>query len=126
MWMDPLITVLVGIYIISHTWGVVKETVDILMQSTPIGIDVNAIKEKVEVSDNVDNIHHLHVWKMNDIETHLEAHVNLNKNIDMVNMMIIKSSIESLLKKEFGINHITLQMGYNCCNNDENLIHHNS
>ncbi|MBI9069251.1 MAG: cation transporter [Salinivirgaceae bacterium] len=125
IWLDPLITTLVGIYIIYHTWGIAKETVDILMQSTPVGIDVNAIKERVEVSDNVDNIHHLHVWKLDDVETHLEAHINLNKNIDMVNMMIIKVSIESLLKEEFGINHITLQMGYDCCQNDSNLIHSN-
>ena len=113
-WVDPLITILVGIYIIYHTWGVVKETVAILMQTTPSNIDVQAIKRKVEEVTNVDNMHHLHVWKLDEKNIHLETHINVNKNMDMVALMKIKAEIEQLLKDDFGINHITLQIGYEC------------
>ena len=44
-WIDPLITILIVIYIIYNTWGVVKQTVDILMQSTPSNININANQE---------------------------------------------------------------------------------
>lgn len=118
VWIDPLITVLVGIYIIHHTWGIVKETVDILMQNTPTNIDINTIQKRVNVLDEVDNIHHIHVWKLDEKEIHLEAHVNLCNNIDMIEMMTVKASIVDLLKNEFGIEHITLQMGYLCCTDD--------
>ena len=121
-WLDPLITVLVGIYIIYHTWGVVKQTVDILMQSTPSDIDLKEVKNKVENIAEIENMHHLHVWKLDDKQTHLEAHINLKNNINMADMMQVKGNIENLLKNDFHINHITLQMGYECCTDNNELI----
>ncbi len=121
-WLDPLITVWVGIYIIWHTWGIVKETVDILMQSVPDSIDLEEIKTQVEQMDEVDNIHHVHVWKLDDSQIHLEAHLNLKSNIDMVEMMSVREKVENLLHEKFGIKHITLQTGYNCCEGCRKLI----
>lgn len=125
-WIDPLITILVGIYIIYHTWGIIKQTVDILMQSTPSNINLNEIKQQVEKMNGVNNIHHVHVWKLDDTQTHLEAHLNLKNNIDMIEMMGIRKAIEYLLEEKFGINHITLQMGYDCCLTDNKLIKTNT
>ena len=121
-WIDPLITVFVGIYIIWHTWGIVKETVDILMQSVPHEINLEEIKALVEQQDEVDNIHHVHVWKLDDSQIHFEAHLNLKNNIDMVGMMSVREKTEKILHKKFGISHITLQTGYNCCKGFSNLI----
>lgn len=121
-WIDPLITVLVGMYILYHTWGVVKQTVDILMQSTPSDINIKELKQKVEKIDEIENIHHLHVWKLDDKQIHLEAHINLKNNVDMLKMMQIKEKVEYLLKEHFHINHIVLQVGYNCCLKDNQLI----
>ncbi len=125
-WLDPLITVLVGIYIIYHTWDVIKQTVDILMQTVPKNINIKEIKHQVEQLKEVDNIHHLHIWKLNDKQTFFEAHVNLKNNVNMVEMMKIKQEIEHLLKHSFNINHITLQMGYDCCNGNDKLIAENT
>ena len=113
-WIDPVITILVGVYIIWHTWGVVVETVDILMQRTPDNIDVHEIQEAVEAFDLVDNLHHIHVWKLNDAEIHLEAHVNLKENLKMNESMVVKNLIEELLRDKFAVNHVTLQMEYDC------------
>lgn len=121
-WIDPLITVLVGIYIVYHTWGVIKQTVDILMQSTPSDINIKELKQKVESIGEIENIHHVHIWKLDDKQSHLEAHINLKNNINMIEMMQIKEKVESLLKEQFQINHITLQVGYNCCPKDNQLI----
>lgn len=121
-WIDPLITVLVGIYIIWHTWGIVRETVDILMQATPRGINLEEIKAKVELLDEIDNIHHVHVWKLSDTQTHLEAHLNMKHNIDMQTMMDLKEKVEKILQEKFSIDHITLQFGYNCCKGKKALI----
>ncbi|MBI9068267.1 MAG: cation transporter [Salinivirgaceae bacterium] len=121
-WIDPLITILVGIYIIYHTWGVIKQTVDILMQTTPSNINIKELKQKVEVIDEIENIHHVHIWKLDDKQIHLEAHINLKNNIYMLEMMHIKEKVEHLLKTHFQISHITLQVGYNCCPKDNQLI----
>ncbi|PID94232.1 MAG: cation transporter [Bacteroidetes bacterium] len=122
-WIDPVITVLVSLYIIYHTWGVVKQTVDILMQATPKDIDLKAIKERVESIQEIENIHHVHVWKLDDHQTHLEAHINLKKDITMSQMMEIKTDVEHLLRTEFLIKHLTLQFGYHCCEGNQRLIH---
>ncbi|SHF27769.1 cobalt-zinc-cadmium efflux system protein [Mariniphaga anaerophila] len=121
-WLDPLITVLVGVYIIWHTWGIVKETVDILMQAVPNNIDLDEIKKQVEQIDGVADIHHLHVWKLDDSQVHLEAHLNLKKDVNMTEMMAVRKNAERLLSEKFGIKHITLQTGYNCCGGNNNLI----
>jgi len=121
-WVDPLITVLVGIYIIWHTWGIIKETVDILMQAVPSEINLEKIKAQIEQLTEIDNIHHVHVWKLDDSKILFEAHVNLVNNIDMVKMMVVREQIEQMLHKQFGIEHVTLEMGYNCCNGEKQLI----
>lgn len=121
-WIDPLITVLVGIYIIWHTWGIVSETVDILMQSVPHHINIDEIKVQVELVPEVDNIHHVHVWQLSDSQIHFEAHLNLKSNVDMVRMMAVRGRVESLLYEQFAIDHITLQVGYNCCKGCDELI----
>ena len=84
------------------------------MQATPSNIDVQAIKKAVEEVNGVDNMHHLHVWRLNEQNIHLETHINLNRNMDMLAMMNIKTEIEQLLTNDFGITHITLQIGYEC------------
>ncbi len=122
VWIDPLVTVLVGMYIIWHTWRVVKESIDILMQAVPAHIDMDEIKHKVEKLPEIDNIHHIHVWKLDDRQINLEAHVNLTDNVKMLDMMQTKEKVESLLRNDFGIGHITLQMGYNCCNGNDKFI----
>ncbi len=122
-WIDPVITVLVSFYIIYHTWGVVKQTVDILMQATPKEINLEEIKHSVESIQEVENIHHVHVWKLDDYQTHLEAHINLKNNITMSEMMAVKAEVEHLLRTTFPIKHLTLQFGYHCCEGDPFLIH---
>lgn len=121
-WIDPLITILVGLYIIKHTWAIVTETVDILMQAVPKNIDIELIKQQIELLPHIDNIHHVHVWKLNDTQIHFEAHINVKNNIDMLTMMQVHQNAETLLKQKFGIEHVTLQFGYNCCNGNNKLL----
>ncbi len=121
-WIDPLITVLVGVFIIGQTWGVVQQTVNILMQSVPDGIHPEEIKNEVEQITGIENIHHLHIWKLDDDQVFLEAHLNLSENMTMADVMLIKDKAEHLIHEKFGIRHITLQPGFHCCNGSHELI----
>ena len=123
-WIDPVITVAVSIYIIYHTWGIIKQTVDILMQSTPNEIDLNDLKIQVENITEIENIHHIHMWKLDDKQIHMEAHINIKSNMTMEEMMLVKATVEHLLKHQFLIQHITLQIEYNSCDDRHDLIHH--
>lgn len=121
-WIDPLITVWVSIYIIYHTWDILKETIEILMQASPSGVNIVEIKKELETVAEVDNIHHIHVWKLNDAQTHFEAHINLKNNIRVDEMMAVKNRMEHLLNYHFNISHTTLQFGYGCCTGTEPII----
>lgn len=121
LWLDPLITVLVGIYIIYHTWGVFRQAIDILMQSTPRNIDIDRLVSEIENVPHVKDIHHLHIWQLNDEQVHFEAHINAAENMDMLRATEMRRQIEARLKHH-GINHSTLQIGYKCCDGHEQLI----
>lgn len=122
-WLDPFITVLVGIYIIRHTWSIVRQTVNILMQATPDGIDVNTVKRRVEELPEVENMHHLHIWRMDDDHVHLEAHVNIRTDCVLSAVQPVRKRIERMLFESFGINHVTLQIEYKGCQGEDGLIH---
>lgn len=121
-WLDPLVTVAVALYILYHTWGVVRETVDILMQSSPRNIELAKIQERVESLPEIENIHHVHIWQMDDKNIHLEAHINLLRDLPLSKAQSIRQEVENILKSEFGISHITLQIEYKGCKGNDNLI----
>ena len=111
-WIDPLITIAVGIYIIYQTWGVIRQTVNILMQATPRHIDIQKIKQSVVTLPQVENIHHLHVWQMDDEQIYLEAHLNISRDMPLSEAQTVRHNVENLLRDAFGINHIILQIEY--------------
>jgi len=111
-WIDPLITVLISIYIIRSGFVILKQSVDILMQSTPDHLDLSKIKQKVEQMPDVSNIHHLHTWMLTDNEIHLEAHIELNKDLKMSQVKGIHQEIEHHLLTDFNVSHVTLQFEF--------------
>ena len=121
-WIDPVITFAVGIYIVIHTWHVLKETYGILMQATPPEIDITKIKNRLQQIDDVDDIHHVHVWRLDDTAMYFEAHVNTGVDILVSETENIRKQIEEVLENDFGINHVTLQMEYKECTDSNELI----
>jgi len=113
-WIDPLLTVLISLYILKETYEIVKESVEILMMSNPEGIDLEVIKNIVEKIPGVINIHHIHLWKLNDNDTHFEAHIEVQ---DMVvsKTAEIQKLIEHELHERYEINHTTLQFECDKC-----------
>jgi cobalt-zinc-cadmium efflux system protein len=113
-WIDPLLTVLISLYILKETYEIVKESVEILMMSNPEGIDLEVIKNIVEKIPGVINIHHIHLWKLNDNDTHFEAHIEVE---DMVvsKTTEIQKLIEHELHERYEINHTTLQFECGAC-----------
>jgi cobalt-zinc-cadmium efflux system protein len=120
-WLDPLVTFLIGIYLIRESYVILKEAVNILMQSTPGNINVKKIQSKVEAFPEVRSLHHLHVWSLDENEIHLEAHVELRKDMKISETAEIQEQIEKMLTDTFHIRHITLQFEYNA-QHAKNLI----
>ena len=121
-WIDPIITVVISIYIIRSGFVILKESVNILMQSAPDHLDLTLIKNRVEKTPEVLNIHHIHAWMLTDQEVHLEAHVELRSDLKLSQVKEIQHVIERYLRLDYGIAHITLQFEFKT-NHAPSLIH---
>ena len=113
-WLDPLLTILIAVYITRVSFKILSNAIHVLMEGAPPDISITEIQTEVEKLEKVENIHHVHIWTVGENDVHLEAH------IDVADMMISKSNllgeqIEALLKTRFGINHITLQFECEQC-----------
>ena len=82
-WIDPLVSMSIALYLIWASFGLVKESSAILMQFTPENIDINKLKTTVEAQVEIENIHHIHLWRLNDKEIHLEAHLDFKENLSL-------------------------------------------
>lgn len=119
VWIDPLITVLISLYILRETWHVIKITVDILMQ-TSAALDYEAIKQDIEKIDGVNNIHHVHSWMINEKTIYFEAHIDMDDML-LSEAEAVYGQIEQYLKTHHGISHVTLQAEVDkCC--DKNIF----
>jgi len=121
-WIDPIITVVISIYIIRSGFVILKESVNILMQSAPDHLDLTLIKNRIEKTPEVLNIHHIHAWMLTDQEVHLEAHVELRNDLKLSQVKEIQHIIERYLRLDYGIAHITLQFEFKT-NHAPSLIH---
>ncbi len=115
-WVDPLITVLIGLYILWEAFRVLKESYRILMQATPRGLYPSEIKKAIETLPYISNLHHIHTWQLNDRQIHFEAHADLSDDIRISQADGLRIRIESLLKEKFGIVHSTIQFEHGHCN----------
>lgn len=118
-WIDPIITILISVYILKETWTILRQAVDILMQSTPAGIHLKEITEGIERIPGVQNVHHVHAWSLDDQSIHFECHVALDHDFRTAESKLVHQSISALLKEKYLISHITIQFEFEWCN-DEN------
>lgn len=121
-WLDPVITVLIGLYLIRESYIILKTAVNILMQSTPEHLNINKIKMKVESLPEVKNVHHLHAWNLSDHEIHFEAHIELKNDLPVSKLKITQHNIEKILKERYKIHHTTLQFEFDP-DHSKSLLH---
>jgi cobalt-zinc-cadmium efflux system protein len=120
-WIDPVVTFLLGIYLLRETFLILKEALDILMQFTPAGLDLTEVKASLESIPGIENIHHVHAWNLNDKDIQFECHIDLTTDIRISETEAIKKQVMEILLNKFNINHVTVQYEYNCCA-DKNMI----
>jgi cobalt-zinc-cadmium efflux system protein len=112
VWVDALVTILIGIYLLVHTWKLLKESVTILMQMAPAAIDIQQIKTRLIQIEGLKNVHHIHVWNLTDKLLHFECHLNLENDLHVSETGFICSKIQKILHDEFDVEHVTLQFEY--------------
>ena len=114
-WIDPLVTVLISVFIISGLFPIIVRSIKILMQISPPGVELSKIKNEVEGIPEIKNIHHVHVWSLGDNDIYFEGHIVVNSDINISKVDDLRMSVEKILKHNHKINHVTLQVELNYC-----------
>ena len=77
--------------------------------------DIQTIKE-------IKNVHHVHIWQLNEDEVHLEAHIDFNEDITLSQFDLILNQIEELIYKKYDVNHINIQPEYGKCDAKDVIV----
>ena len=112
-WVDSVLTAGIAIYLIVVGYDLLKSSFNVLMLFTPHDIVIKDIVETVCKIKEVKNIHHIHIWQLNELEVHLEAHVEFYENISLSEFDAVLTKIEKVANDEFNINHINIQPEFN-------------
>lgn len=105
---DPIVSVFIGVLILYSSWGLIKDSVHILMEGVPAGIEIADVESAMLEQAGVCCIHDLHVWTIGSDRTALSAHVVLSdpeRDSDMV-----LSNLNRVLQDTFHIDHTTIQI----------------
>lgn len=104
---DPIISLLIAIFIFWGAWRLVRECVDVLLEAVPKGMDIGEIKKAVEALSGVREAHDLHVWTMTSGVPLLTVHVAIHEGVEPGDVL---KSVNEILAVKFRIEHTTVQV----------------
>lgn len=107
-WIDPLMTLLVSIFVFHEACELTKKAANVLMESNP-DIDLDQVNDIVLSFPEIKNIHHVHVWRYSDRYIMLDAHVNVDADITAGQIEYLTEQISQKLQA-LGINHTNFQV----------------
>lgn len=117
-WIDPLVSVFISLLILWNAWGILRESVSILMEGTPADIDMEAMLGEIQSVAGVRGVHDLHVWSITRSLRTLSAHL-VTGDVTVSAGAKIQDAVNELLARKYGIAHATLQLECaECANND--------
>ena len=116
--LDPLISLLVVGAILHGAWPLFKESLDVLLESTPPTISASQVAAAIESLPGVKNVHDLHIWAVEPRLIMLTAHVLVDGD-DAVLTNALLRSIHDRITADFGIKHMTIQLETHCCDSDD-------
>lgn len=119
-WVDPLMSVFIGILILVSSWRVLKSSLHILVEGFPEGLSIEKVGQSMAGVAGVQNVHDLHVWSLCSGNIALSAHVvTMNQNLNDGSRLM--AEMKSRLSK-FGIEHTTIQFEREACGQGANLL----
>ena len=113
-WIDPVLTLVIAVYIGWESWKIVQEAINILMFKVPTSISMEDLQLVLGEIPDVMNVHHIHLWQLDEHNLHFEAHVKVKDTLISSTANIAKY-MEDKLYEHFGISHVTLQFETDQC-----------
>jgi len=120
-WIDPVLSLVIAALILWSSLGIVRETLNILLEGTPEGISLPEIRQKMEAVDGVMDVHDLHVWSLGSHSRALSCHVTI-ADIPPSASACILAQLNHVLKDHFHIAHTTVQFEHVGCGELEGCV----
>jgi cobalt-zinc-cadmium efflux system protein len=120
-WIDPALSLLIAALILWTSVGIVRETLNILLEGTPRGVSLVDIRSSMEVVEGVVNVHDLHVWSLGSHSSALACHVTI-ADIPPSESACILLKLNHLLRDHFHISHTTIQFEHIGCEELEGCV----
>ena len=109
LYIDPILSLAIAALIAYGAWGIVRETVNLLMEGTPHEIDVAAVTKQITRTPKVVGVHDLHVWALSSEQLALSCHVVVD-DISLADAEHVVRDLEHRLCDAFAIGHTTIQV----------------
>lgn len=106
-WVDPAASIAIALLVVWSAWGLLSESVAVLMEAPPGHIDVDEVRTALLAADGVEGVHDLHVWSISSGFECLAAHVVASPHCQRDEMLV---ELRRMLHERFGIDHVTLQL----------------
>lgn len=110
---DPIIAVLIGLWVLPRTWMLLREALQVLMQGVPAGLELGEVRALMLAHPDVIAVHDLHAWALGSKEPVLTAHVVLREQA--ANPDGVRLSLAAALEERFNVHHATLQIELTPC-----------
>jgi cobalt-zinc-cadmium efflux system protein len=108
-WLDALVSVLIGFLILWNAWSILRESLEILMESSPADVDMDALRHDMLAVEGVRGVHDLHVWSITRSLRTLSAHL-VTEDVPVSAGAKVQVAVGDMLAQQYGINHSTLQL----------------
>lgn len=115
--LDPIVSLVIVGVIVKGAWPLLRESLEVLLESTPPGIKTAHVVEAIEKVPGVKNVHDLHIWAVEPRLVMLTCHVMVEGDDSSLTDELLRT-IRMRVAAEFGIKHLTIQMETNCCHPD--------
>jgi len=107
-WIDPVLSVAIGVLILWSGFGIVRETLNILLEGTPRGVKLEQVEAAMRRIDGVNDVHDLHVWNIGSETRALSCHISIADIPPSVSERILRD-LKECLRHDFQITHTTIQ-----------------
>ena len=115
---DAVITIFIGLLILWSSYGVLKESVNLLLEGTPAGIDPDEVIQALGRIDGIHGVHHLHIWALGPSSPALSAHLMVG-DVPLKNTAPLLAEVTEMLAHEYRIAHCTIQFEFTECAPDD-------
>jgi len=108
-YLDPVLSLLITLYILSNIFKRIKEIFVVFLQGVPKNIDLNTIKKSIQDLDNVASLHHAHLWSQDGKDLVFTTHIKLSNVKDFKQILTVKKKVKEILKN-YKFQHYTIEM----------------